>query len=268
MRWRAIRDRYPDYFTIEAGYVPLWVLLGSALGLIGIPNMSSSFEIIWIVLSLLVALMAWRTGAHQVRRGRQADAQVAEINQTLGKLVSVTESSPVNVIRATAAKILDLERQLKDATTSLVDVETVQAGIQGLFWLPLSVGQRADLNTRLLALGSHCVHIQHHENTDCTRLARDLLEVFKSAGWSHPSPLETGSWNTSGIRGLRVSGKYPDPSQTGPKVSRALAVVLRTGGAFGASIPNDNKTDVIVCIGPRMATSDLPPEAIEKLEDK
>jgi hypothetical protein len=105
--------RLKDWLCIEAFYIPLWVLLGSFLGLIGVGKMNAVTERFWIVATVAVAMMAWRTGARQVFRERLSSEQDNQIEKSLGQLVSVTQPSPVNIIQAAAAKILDLEGQLK-----------------------------------------------------------------------------------------------------------------------------------------------------------
>jgi hypothetical protein len=109
----GVSMRLKDWFCIEAFFIPLWVLLGSGLGLIGVRNMSGATEQFWIGATIAVTIMAWATGARQVSRERSSKEQDNEIEKSLGQLVSVTQPSPVNIIQAAAAKILDLEGQLK-----------------------------------------------------------------------------------------------------------------------------------------------------------
>jgi len=150
--------------------------------------------------------------------------------------------------------------------TEVGELRSKVADFTGLFWQPLTDPQRDDLRARLRKLGRHMVHVQHHENTDCTRLAGELGQVFESAGWIRPSPLETGSWNTVGARGITVFGKYPDAEETGHCVMRALVSVLRTGLSFVAGIGEGERTDVVILIGPRQSTQPFSDELIRRIE--
>jgi hypothetical protein len=100
--------RLKDWFSVQALYLPFWVFLGSGMGLLG-HGMNLGTEEVWIVISIVVALMSWWTGARQVYRERLAALRDREIQENLGKLVSVTEPSTSNILTAAAAKILTLE---------------------------------------------------------------------------------------------------------------------------------------------------------------
>jgi hypothetical protein len=104
-----------DWFSGSALYIPLWMLAGTGMGLWG-AHMSGMAEALWVLIGFAVAGLAWRASAQQVRVGR-------EIQENLGKLVSVTEPSPVNVLAAAAAKILTLEHAQNEATSKLSNLQ-------------------------------------------------------------------------------------------------------------------------------------------------
>jgi hypothetical protein len=93
-----------DWFRASALYNPLWIVAGTIMGLWG-TGMSTWVGVLWVAIGCVIAIVAWRASAQQVREGRL-------ISENLGKLVSVTEPSPVNILAAAAAKILTLESEI------------------------------------------------------------------------------------------------------------------------------------------------------------
>lgn len=92
-----------DWFSASALYIPAWILAGTGMGIWG-PRTVPAI-VIWLVIGGLIAIFAWRASAQQVMQSRL-------IAENLGKLVSVTEPSPVNILTAAAAKILTLESEI------------------------------------------------------------------------------------------------------------------------------------------------------------
>jgi hypothetical protein len=101
-----------DWFTGEAIYVPSWVLAGTIMGLWGVTKVSLVATVVWLLVGTVIAGLAWRASVGQARQGRL-------VVENLGKLVSVTTPSPVNIIAAAGAKILTLDHEISELKAEL-----------------------------------------------------------------------------------------------------------------------------------------------------
>jgi hypothetical protein len=231
-----------DYFSIDSIYVPLWVLLGSFLGLVGVGSINALIEGVWITASVVVALMAWRTGARQVHRERLADQQAKDIKNSLGKLVSVTEPSPSNVIAAAAAKILDLEKQLKDIQ------QDSPRSISAEQWDAMSSILR-ELPSRV----PHIIVLFREEYFESARYAREFVSLFQFhdiGGAILPNPIPP---LTADVNGLVL--RY-DSSQQKPdiitRLSRALTLAHIDHHEEAVPFPADLKGNCQLVVGKKI----------------
>jgi hypothetical protein len=181
-----------DWLSASSLYVPAWVLAGTVMGIFG-PH-SIVGIIIWLSVGLVIALFAWSASAAQTKQSR-------EIHENLGKLVSVTESSPTNVIAAVAAKILDLETRVK----SFADVQRFLEKHRSTNWIPMDEAEKRTLTGDIQGLGKHSVCIQHTGQSDCYEFAIDLHETFRRADWI-VAPLVPEAIN-SPVRSIVVLGR-------------------------------------------------------------
>lgn len=94
-----------DWLNPASWYVPLWVLAGTVMGIIG-PHGPVGIGV-WLILGAIIAVFAWKASAEQTKQSR-------EIHEYLGKLVDASSSSPTAIISAVAAKILALEARVAD----------------------------------------------------------------------------------------------------------------------------------------------------------
>jgi hypothetical protein len=68
--------RLKDWFAISALVSPAWIILGSALGLYGVSNMSPHITVSWVLISVLVAGAAWWSGAVQIATTRESNSRM------------------------------------------------------------------------------------------------------------------------------------------------------------------------------------------------
>jgi hypothetical protein len=229
-----------DWFNASSLYVPAWVLAGTVMGIFG-PH--SAFAItIWLLVGLVIALFAWRASAAQTRQSR-------EIHENLGKLVSVTESSPTNVIAAVAAKILTLERQTAAIPALETELDHHRAKLksyESTTWLVPSYDEKQEAKTLLQGLGKHSVRIKHTGQPDCYEFAIELAELFREAGWV--VPLFGNKASVEGARGIEVRGHIGNPL-IGQVNNALLRITRMTQG--GGDPHYAGSTDIEISIGPR-----------------
>lgn len=194
-----------DWLSAESLYVPSWVIIGTAAGLWGPTSMMGKFA--WAAIGLVIASFAWRASAKQTRQSR-------EITKNLGKLVSVTEPSPANILAAAAAKILELEggiNDLKDRRPRTISAEQ---------W-----DQMSDV---FRALGSRTVRIVvvfQEKYYEAARYGREFAGFFQHHGIGGAALTNAVPPVPDDMRGVVI--RYDNGSQK-PEVvdrlARALAV--------------------------------------------
>ncbi len=229
-----------DWLNASSLYIPAWVLLSALMGIWG-PHSTTAIAL-WLLASLIVALFAWRASAAQNKQAR-------EIQEGLGKLVSVTESSPTNVIAAVAAKILELEQ--KTATVPQLQSELSRYkerldNYESATWSPPSRADREEAEGLLRQLGKHSVQFRHTGQPDCYEFAIELADIFKKAGWS--VFLFDDTQTAHAARGITFQGRQTDPL---PNLARD-ALIRITGMAMATKSENYSAVgDITVVIGPR-----------------
>lgn len=242
-----------DWLSWDALYVPSWILAGTILALWGITQVSALAAIIWLAIGFAIALLAWRASAHQVRDGR-------EIRENIGKLVSVTEPSPKNILAAAAAKILTLEHSQTELKGELDEWK-------GRDWRRLREDEKASLTGKLKLLGKHSIRILSNRHVAPSELAGDLYRAFESAGWVVnlfellPKTVETLDLDDQkrvSASGIQVFGKYGDETEVGVHVTEALQPIVKGGLMFAASLGPDEVADVVLVVGSKSARSMLP----------
>ncbi len=238
-----------DWFSASSLYIPCWVVAGTIMGLWG-TGMSPSVAIAWVAIGLAIAGLAWRASAHQVREGR-------EIRENLGKLVNVTEPSPVNILAAAGAKILTLEHAQDELKSQLDDWTRV-------FWRRMRDDEKVALKGSLAQLGKHSVRIVNAERVDCTEVAGDLRGVFESAGWEvQETPLSTESMESdlhyrASVSGLLVLAKFRHPTgKTAKGVADALRPIVKGISSAYVLAPIET-ADVVLVVGPKAYRSTWP----------
>ena len=160
-----------DRFSVKTLVIPAWVLAGIAQYLWGPPGVTA--RVVWILVGLGIAYFAWRAAVDQ-------EKEAQDIATNLGKLVSVTEPSPKNILAAAAAKILTLEHSQTQLAAQLDQIRARE-------WQRLTNAQKTDLAERLRKIGPHTVWIVRPQNLDCIALAADFDSVFREALWDVPA---------------------------------------------------------------------------------
>ena len=195
---------------------------------------------IWVGAGILIALFAWRAGAWQSRDTR-------EIRENLGKLVSVTEASPSNIIAATAAKILELEHKTATLPKLEADLKAANETIrqhEETNWYGISHEMKRELTQALGAFRGRSVWVQHTGQQDCYEMAIDLAEAFREAGWQ-VAPIGRQA-TASATRGLEVLGR--DKAFV-KHISMLLLPITRRHASHSGELFHG--PDIAVRIGPR-----------------
>jgi hypothetical protein len=238
MSGRVLQERNSmmrDWFSGEAVYVPAWILAGTIMGLWAAAQVNVYAAIAWLLVGGIISAIAWRAAARQVRQGR-------EIAQNLAKLVSVTETSPTNILAAAAAKILALEYSITELSGQLESLRTRE-------WGRLTESQKDELAERLKKIGSHPVWVIRPNTADCIRFAKDFDETFRRGSWHLPEsePYSPGE-EKAGIRIQGTLGPASEQLQTAIQEVTQLPVLLsRTTD----SREYDGKPVIVLSIGPK-----------------
>jgi hypothetical protein len=162
-----------DWFSAGALYIPAWILLGALMGIWG-PHDATAIAI-WILASVVVASFGWRAGAGQAKQSR-------EIHENLGKLVRVTEPSPVNILTAAAAKILTLESEInavKRQQPRRLNHDQIEA--MSAYFESVPREERSGITI-----------LVHKNNPEATQYGRDLDFLFRNFGLAHGLQPDSG----------------------------------------------------------------------------
>jgi hypothetical protein len=172
-----------DWFSASALYVPLWIIAGTVMGLWG-TGMGNPVGALWVLIGCAIAALAWRASAHQAKESRL-------ISENLGKLVSVTEPSPANILAAAGAKILTLDNELRQLKEQMASR-----------WRSLTDQEREDFVATLRGFkiqanggGPTVMMFPDHTRHDAVELSHTLSTLCHDVDWygmSYQNPLQKG----------------------------------------------------------------------------
>lgn len=66
------------------------------------------------------------------------------------------------------------------------------------------------------------------------------------------------TWESAGASGIAVLRKYPVENQPAVKVMELHESLVKRGLRFAATLPENDKADVLIVIGPKQARSSWP----------
>lgn len=163
--------QFRDWFNVGTLTAPLGVLFAFGFGFFAGPVMSMTDEILWMVGALIVASLTWWSTAQSATNNRLSNSRDLDIKEKLGSLVDVASGEPASkVLGAAAAKILDLEKQLRD----------IQHGIPRT----ITAEQWDAMSSILRALPSppplpHIIVVFREEYFETARYAREFVRLFQ-----------------------------------------------------------------------------------------
>lgn len=216
----------------------------------------------WSIAGLVLAVAAF-VAAFLDRRADHK--QIANLNDKLTRQEGIQQGGFAALGRL-SGKVLETLEDRADKTGDAalraevaelkVELEKVKVGIGGsywdvpsiYFWRPPNDEEQDKLEKMLRDIGVHSVRFNHHENTDCSHLARSLAATFALADWEVSGP-HAGTYDTLGSSGILVRGK--ETLELASQVADAIRLTINAScGALVALKPND-PWDLVITIGPK-----------------
>jgi hypothetical protein len=178
-------------------------------------------------------------------------AMIGITNQTgLGELLTITGGLWIlnlerERIRDAARKFLTIGEQ---SPTTIPTQSADAADLSILFWRLPNEMQSKRLEQALRAIGTHSAKFSTHENTDCSRLARDLSATFALADWKVSGP-HVGIDDRLEATGILVRGK--ENLDLASKVAESIRLATNANCAAIVTLGPEESWDLVITIGPK-----------------
>jgi len=136
--------------------------------------------------------------------------------------------------------------------------------LKSMFWRGLTDDEKAELATKVAAIGKYSFRVVSAHSADCHQIATELAKVLESAGWerklapAHLEEYDLDDRNLAHTSGIRILGKYLADNEPGVKLLDVLRPLIKGGLVFGASVRPEDVADVVLFVGPKGARSMLP----------
>ena len=173
----------------------------------------------------------------QAQHSYEHDVLAGANIQILERLQSATNTTGAPIVTT-----------IEIATEKIQSLQTEVANLSAMFWRSPNEIEAKQLEEALSEIGRHSVKFSTHENTDCSRFARNLMAIFTLADW-RVSGLHTGIDDRLGATGILVRGK--ETLDLASKIADAIRTATNANCAALVTLGPEEPWDVAITIAPK-----------------